>query len=51
MVADILSKNLARERWYQLREVMLGNSPIVLDEYESLTALVETGHKLVVANF
>lgn len=49
MVADLLSKNLARERWYQLRDVLLGNSPIVLDE--SLTALVETGHKLVVANF
>ena len=46
---DLLSKNLARERWYQLRDIMLGNLPIVLDE--SITALVETGHKLVVAYF
>jgi len=49
MVTNLLSKYLARERWYQLRDFMLGNSPIVLNE--SLTALVETGHKLVVANF
>jgi hypothetical protein len=49
MVADILTKNLPREKWYQLRDVLLGNSPIVLDEL--LSAQVEAGHKLVVSNF
>jgi hypothetical protein len=49
MVADILTKNLPREKWYQLRDVLLGNSPIVLDEV--LRAQVEAGHKLTVSNF
>jgi hypothetical protein len=31
MVADLLTKNLAREQWYQLRAVLLGNSPILLN--------------------
>jgi hypothetical protein len=31
MVSDILSKNTPRELWYRLRDVLLGNSPILLD--------------------
>ena len=31
MVADILTKPLAREDWYRLRAVLLGHSPMVLD--------------------
>ena len=31
MVSDILTKPLAREDWYRLRAVLLGQSPIVLD--------------------
>jgi len=31
MVSDILTKPLAREDWYRLRAVLLGQSPMVLD--------------------
>ena len=31
MVADLLTKNLAREQWYRLRAVLLGNAPIALN--------------------
>ena len=32
MVADLLTKNLAREQWYRLRAVLLGNAPIALND-------------------
>ena len=32
MVSDILTKNLAREFWYKLRAVILGNSPFQLND-------------------
>ena len=32
MVSDILTKPLAREDWYRLRAVLLGQSPMVLDD-------------------
>jgi hypothetical protein len=39
MVSDILTKPLAREDWYRLRAVLLGQSPMVLDTTAVLDAV------------
>ena len=39
MVADILTKPLPRSDWERLRKVLLGTSPIVLDDTTSVVKL------------